>query len=340
MLQITTEYQVHELAAIFPPLPNAQLKQLAASIKEVGLLQPIVLFDDKVLDGVHRQKACAIANVEPRYETYAGDDPLGFVLAANVERRHLISAQRASVADELATLPHGGANGNGNGKSPKGLSLKEAAKAMGVGISTVKRARELKQNAPRPIQNAIFKDGLITLGDAYAVRDVPADEQLAALKVVRGGTLPTLKAALADYFAAQAPPPPPPAPEPQVPAAAAAAPQTEADAPQWECYACGQVDCACAAPPQGDDDDANDDATPAPQDEGDGDATPTVSDNFSEELSEIIARAVVEAMGKANAAVDVSTTDGVDIGFETHRFDSSRPITRTLELVVKVEVRS
>jgi hypothetical protein len=39
---------------------------------------------------------------------YAGNDPLGFILAMNLHRRHLNESQRAMVAAKLANMTHGG----------------------------------------------------------------------------------------------------------------------------------------------------------------------------------------------------------------------------------------
>jgi hypothetical protein len=98
----------HRFAKIFPPLTETQLTALADDMKANGLREPITLYEDKVLDGVNREAACAIAGVEPRYETYEGDDPIGFVVSRNVHRRHLNTSQRGIVADDLTTLTHGG----------------------------------------------------------------------------------------------------------------------------------------------------------------------------------------------------------------------------------------
>lgn len=47
---------------------------------------------------------CGIAGVPPRFEEYTGDDPLGFVISKNLQRRHLSELQRAMVASNLANM--------------------------------------------------------------------------------------------------------------------------------------------------------------------------------------------------------------------------------------------
>jgi len=61
-----------------------------------GLLHPVVLdADGWILDGRNRYATCELARVEPRFETYDGDDPAGYALAANIQRRNLTKGQQA-----------------------------------------------------------------------------------------------------------------------------------------------------------------------------------------------------------------------------------------------------
>jgi hypothetical protein len=89
-------YDVHPVADLFPMLPADELAELAADIAERGLLQPIIIDDQgRILDGRNRLAACEIADVEPTFEAYKGDDPAGYALATNVHRRMLSKGQRA-----------------------------------------------------------------------------------------------------------------------------------------------------------------------------------------------------------------------------------------------------
>ena len=103
-----TEYKSHPLAEIFPLMPASDIKELSDDIRQRGLQNPITLHDGKILDGRHRYEACLIAEVEPRFEEYKGDDPVGYVIAANLKRRHLTVSQKAMVAAAIADLKPGG----------------------------------------------------------------------------------------------------------------------------------------------------------------------------------------------------------------------------------------
>jgi len=72
-------------------LSDERLQEMADDIKEHGLIHPIVLDKDGVLlDGRNRLAACKIAGVEPRFDTYTGnDDPVIHILGLNVHRRHV-----------------------------------------------------------------------------------------------------------------------------------------------------------------------------------------------------------------------------------------------------------
>jgi hypothetical protein len=72
-----------------------ELAELAESIATNGLFQPIMLKGDVLIDGRNRLKACEIAGVEPRFEEINGEDVVEYILATNVERRHLNAGQRA-----------------------------------------------------------------------------------------------------------------------------------------------------------------------------------------------------------------------------------------------------
>jgi hypothetical protein len=102
----------HPAAAVWPMLDEPDLRRLAEDIRSNGLRHPIVLdTDGRVLDGRNRLAACRIAGVEPTFETYEGDDPVGYVLSANNQRRHLTLPRRAAAT--ALTLAGDGRRGNG-----------------------------------------------------------------------------------------------------------------------------------------------------------------------------------------------------------------------------------
>jgi hypothetical protein len=65
----------HPLARIFPPLDPAEFEALKADIRAHGLREPIMVFENKILDGIHRYKACLAVGVAPRFRDYEGGEP-------------------------------------------------------------------------------------------------------------------------------------------------------------------------------------------------------------------------------------------------------------------------
>jgi hypothetical protein len=117
------EVPFHPLADIFPMLDEASQLAMARDVRERGQFEPIVLYQEQILDGRCRYRACLLAEATPKFEEYQGDDPLGYVVSRNIHRRHLLKdSQRALVAARLASLTVGA-----NGYSP-GVSIDAACK--------------------------------------------------------------------------------------------------------------------------------------------------------------------------------------------------------------------
>jgi hypothetical protein len=90
--------EVHPLAAVFPMMTDDELADLAADIKQHGLLHPIVLDADGVLiDGRNRLRACEIAEVAPQFQRLNGHDAAAFIMSANVARRQMTKGAIAMV---------------------------------------------------------------------------------------------------------------------------------------------------------------------------------------------------------------------------------------------------
>lgn len=97
--------QIHPAAELFPMASAEELAGLTADIAEHGLREACwVAADGSLLDGRNRVEACKRAQVEPRFRTYDGDDPIGFVLSLNLHRRHLTPGQCAMLALKVVPL--------------------------------------------------------------------------------------------------------------------------------------------------------------------------------------------------------------------------------------------
>lgn len=89
-------FEVHPYADKFPMLPDSELEELAESIRQNGLRQPVVLDKEgRLLDGRNRSRACEMLGIEPETVTYEGDDLAEYVIDCNVTRRNMSTGARA-----------------------------------------------------------------------------------------------------------------------------------------------------------------------------------------------------------------------------------------------------
>lgn len=167
----------HPAADLFPMLSDMELDRLAADIRDNGLLDAIVLFDGRILDGRNRYAACRRVETEPRFIQYDGQSPVLYVLSKNLHRRQLTVSQRAAIAAEsipmlkeearkrmLSGKPVDPVLMSGEG-CDKGTVTKIVANEVGVGHSTVWEAEQVKNADPEEF--ARVKKGEVVLHQAY-----------------------------------------------------------------------------------------------------------------------------------------------------------------------------
>lgn len=148
----------HSASAIFPLMDGVALAILGEDILAHGLLEPIVLYEGKVLDGRNRLRACDLVGVQPRFLEWQpdGSTPSEWVISMNLHRRHLTTGQRAALALDL--LPHlegeakerqrGGQGGvllSPETDEAKGRAVEKAADLVGVGRSTVAYVKAIQK---------------------------------------------------------------------------------------------------------------------------------------------------------------------------------------------------
>jgi hypothetical protein len=132
----------HPLAQMFPAIPPDEMAQVVADIKKHGVIEPIWMYEGKVLDGWHRYQAAIKAGKEPKVREWKGDDPMAFIVSMNIMRRHLIGEQRAATmalaAKKLGVLKRGPQIGQGH--SDVGVRTDDVANAANVHPRVASRA--------------------------------------------------------------------------------------------------------------------------------------------------------------------------------------------------------
>src|SRR6516225_974079 len=177
--------EFHPLADIFPLLDGQDFAGLVTDIREHGLHEPIVVYEDRILDGRNRYRACEAAGVEPTFTVYQGDDPISYVVSLNLRRRHLNESQRAMVAAKLATLKLG------DNQHSEGLPIGRSSELLNVGERSVARAREVIDRGATELVQAVER-GRVSVSAAADIATQPIEEQR---EIVARGEREILRAA-------------------------------------------------------------------------------------------------------------------------------------------------
>lgn len=171
------QLEYHPAAEIFPLMSEDQFVKLVEDIAEHGLLEPIGIYEGRILDGRNRYQACLRLGVDPSYEPIQLGEmsPIEYALSKNLHRRHLNSAQRAALA--LALLPAlseeaserqrwaGKKSQSEHISDPdKGEAAEKAALLVGLGSSTIEKAIAIQKRAPDVVEK--MRTGEIKTVDA------------------------------------------------------------------------------------------------------------------------------------------------------------------------------
>jgi hypothetical protein len=142
------ELKPHPYSQILPPMSGAAFSELVASIKKIGRIRnSVIVYQNQILDGNHRLKACKIAKVEPKSIEFKGTDleALDLVWDLNVQRRHLNESQRAVAFAQYCNFAD---TGRPEQSSPR-VRLGDAAEKASVGRNTMRRAKEVVEHGTK-----------------------------------------------------------------------------------------------------------------------------------------------------------------------------------------------
>jgi len=166
-------YEFHEAANLFPLLAGEEFDALVADIRAHGQLEPIVLYDNMILDGRNRYLACQQLGIEPKVSIYRGTlSPVEFVISRNLHRRHLTASQRAVLAlDVLPQLEAEAKQRQGTRTDlvetipPSSIkSRDQAAQLTAVNPHYVSDAKAIQQKAPQLLEQV--RAGELTIPEA------------------------------------------------------------------------------------------------------------------------------------------------------------------------------
>jgi N6-adenosine-specific RNA methylase IME4 len=184
--------EFHPIANVFPLIEGAEFKALVEDIREHGIIEPVWLYQNRILDGRNRYRAYLAAfpgtDEDPPHREYLGGKPVEFVVSLNLKRRHLDTSQRAMVAARLANLKDGQ-----RADLVEGTSIEGASTLLNVGRASVERAREVIEEGAPELQHAVER-GRVSVSAAADVATLPQAEQQ---EIVARGEREILEAAKA-----------------------------------------------------------------------------------------------------------------------------------------------
>ena len=180
-------YEYHEVANIFPMMSDDEFSALVEDIRANGQRQPIYIHDGKIVDGRNRYRACQKLGIEPDTRVWDGVGSLAsFVVSLNLQRRHLTSSQKATVAVDVLPMLEAEAKERqraageefGRGKltqlieeaidEPRKKSSSEAtqqaAQMVGTNRQYVYDAKRLRDEAPELLERV--RSGELTIPQA------------------------------------------------------------------------------------------------------------------------------------------------------------------------------
>jgi phage N-6-adenine-methyltransferase len=196
------EMSIHGIANLWPTMAADEWSEFLVDIKTNGLLDPILTWNGKIVDGKHRYRACLETKTQPRFDALP-DDWDEWKVAVHCQskhrRRNLSATQKACVAAEVIEKYGEKANARRSdavaasnqrraGKEPitapgremdKSTAAAAAARDMGSSERSVERAKFVRDNAPEVYELA--KQDKIPIKVAERIAKEPDKDKRAAM---------------------------------------------------------------------------------------------------------------------------------------------------------------
>ena len=175
--------QQHALSAAFPAMSADDFESLKENISNIGVQNPITLYEGMVIDGWHRYRAATDLGMDcPTVELQGWIDPRDFVRAANDARRHMTQAARElAIVAVYAWHPANRSKKEVDTECPLPKTNAELAQIAGVHANTIKQAKAVHAKAVPEVVEAVQLGGLGLPKAAAIANLVPVGEQASAI---------------------------------------------------------------------------------------------------------------------------------------------------------------
>jgi ParB-like chromosome segregation protein Spo0J len=200
----------HELSKAFPPMSEEEFQILKDSIENIGVQTPIVIFEDKVIDGWHRYTAAMEVGLPcPEVDLADDVDPRDFVLANNKARRHLTKSQLALSYSKVYQWNPSSKKSRGEPGSPHKTN-QELAEMVGTSARTIQQAKTVLTKGDKAVVEAV-ETGKISVKRGSQIAKLPKEQQESAITAppepkpsILEGSEPSAEELMANDLAMQA----------------------------------------------------------------------------------------------------------------------------------------
>ena len=177
-LGVIPEYEIHEMANLFPMITGPAWKDFVNAIKTNGVTEEIVLTPDgkTIIDGRNRYKACQELGIKLLTRKFGsrptdGTSIVSYVIRANLQRRQLDDSQRAMVGARLSKLGRGQKSKDG-----KELTQDDITALLNVSGASLSRAKRAQDKATKAIR-VMVEEKEISVSVGAALAGLSVDEQ-------------------------------------------------------------------------------------------------------------------------------------------------------------------
>jgi ParB-like chromosome segregation protein Spo0J len=163
------ELKIHPIAYLLPMMSEPEWEYFKEDISKNGVRVPVVVYQDQIIDGRNRWKACQELKIKcPAVKWHGPGSVLDYIVSCNIARRHLTTSQRAALATEALPLYEAEAKERekmGRAKLPypekAGRAREHAEQSFGVSPRLIQNAKKLKTEAPELFEQVKVGDKTI-----------------------------------------------------------------------------------------------------------------------------------------------------------------------------------
>lgn len=167
----------HPLSAAYPAMQANEYQALIDSINEIGVQNPITIFEGQVIDGWHRFKAATELGMECPSVELGDVDPQEFAKSQGARRNITASQNALAITAIYAWAPTGKpAKPNMEVTSTLAKTNSELAAIAGVSNKTIQQAKTVHAGGVKAVQEAV-RTGAVSVETAAAVSKLPPSEQ-------------------------------------------------------------------------------------------------------------------------------------------------------------------